>query len=181
MPINDAFLTSFVSISEVAHIDAIQIEYSAWYTEPERNGLVSTAKELGVAVVAFSPLGCGVLVGTFTSITDLRPQDLRRTFPRLNEENLPQNLRLIEEMKKFAEKKGTTVARLSLAWLIHQGIIPIFGTRNFGRMDENFGAREVDLSEQDLQELRDIIDANVPKGARYVYFRLLGLIVVYSL
>lgn len=156
----------------MAHIDAIQIEYSAWYTEPERNGLVSTAKELGVAVIAFSPLGSGVLAGTFTSTSELRPQDLRRTFPRLSDENISQNLKLVEEMKGIAKKKGTTLPRLSLAWLIHQGILPIFGTRSVDRVGENFGAREVELTEEDLKELRSVIDANIPKGARYVYFLL---------
>lgn len=151
----------------VAHIDALQIEYSPWYTDHEENGLIDTARELGVTVIAFSPLGKGILSGRFRSADDFAPDDMRRTIPRFNAENFPKNLRIVDEFNRLAKKKGCTGSQLALAWVIAQGAIPIPGTKNDERLVENFGARNVDLDESELKELRKLINEAKPVGNRY--------------
>ncbi|KAI9010518.1 NADP-dependent oxidoreductase domain-containing protein [Hyaloraphidium curvatum] len=152
---------------KIAKIDALQIEYSPWYIDHERNDLLKAARDNGVAVIAYSPLGKGVLTGTFASPSDFPEGDLRRNTPRFQGENFAANMRLVEGIKAMAEKKGCTPGQLALAWVMAQGAIPIPGTRRVARMEENFAAGEVELSDGDLGELRKLIDEAEPVGARY--------------
>lgn len=144
----------------------MQIEYSPWYTDHEQNGLIDAAKELGVAIVAFSPLGKGILTGAFHSTADFKDGDIRKTIPRFNEENLSTNMRIVREFQKLAEKKGCTSGQLALAWVIAQGAIPIPGTKSAERLTENFGASNVELSEEELKVIRKLVEEAKPQGNR---------------
>lgn len=151
----------------IAKIDALQIEYSPWFTDHEQNGLIDTAKEFGVAIIAYSPLGKGILTGKFQSVDDFPEGDIRKTIPRFGEDVLSSNMRIVDEFKKLADKKGCTSGQLALAWVIAQGAIPIPGTKSSTRLEENFGATNVNLSQDELKELRKLIEEAKPKGARY--------------
>jgi aryl-alcohol dehydrogenase-like predicted oxidoreductase len=92
--------------------------------------------------------------------------DIRGSAPRFSAENLPKNLRLVEEFERLAKEKGCTPGQLSIAWVAAQGAIPIPGTKNIARLEENWGAHRVDLSELELKEIRDIITKAEPVGNR---------------
>ncbi|OCF32142.1 aldo-keto reductase [Kwoniella heveanensis BCC8398] len=151
----------------IAKIDALQIEYSPWFTDHEENGLIDAAKELGVTIIAYSPLGKGILSGKYRDPDDFPEGDIRRTIPRFNRENMPKNLRIVDEFEKLAQKKGTTSGQLALAWVIAQGAIPIPGTKSSERLEENWAAGEVALDDAELKELRALIEDAKPTGARY--------------
>lgn len=151
----------------VAHIDAVQIEYSPWCTDHERDGLIDTARELDVTIIAYSPLGRGVLTGAYRDASLFQQaNDNRGTIPKYSAENLPANLRLVDEMTKIAQKKGCTPGQLSIAWVIAQGAIPIPGTTKSDRLVENWEAGNVELTEDELESIRTIITEAAPKGDR---------------
>ncbi|WYZ33827.1 hypothetical protein EsH8_I_000103 [Colletotrichum jinshuiense] len=155
--------------NSIAKIDAIQAEYSAFETGHETNGLIDTAKELGVAFVAFSPLGHGWLVDNFdyNSPDDFPETDFRRTVPKFQGENFYKNKAIVEEIKKLAKRKGCTTAQIALAWVASQGLIAIPGTTKTHRLEENWGSRDVVLTEEEQKEMRTIIDAAKPVGNRF--------------
>ena len=155
--------------NSIAHIDAVQAEYSAFETIHEQDGLISTAHELNVAFVAFSPLGHGWLVDNFdySSPDDFAPDDFRRTVPKFQGENFYKNKAIVEEIKKLAKKKGCTISQLALAWVASQGLIPIAGTTKPGRLEENWGSRNVTFSEEEIKEMRRIIEEAKPEGERF--------------
>ncbi|KAL0934488.1 putative aldo/keto reductase [Colletotrichum truncatum] len=155
--------------NSIAKIDAIQAEYSAFETVHETNGLIETAKELGVAFVAFSPLGHGWLVDDFNfkSPDDFAPDDFRRTVPKFQGENFYKNKAIVEEIKKLATRKGCTVAQIALAWVAAQGLIAIPGTTKASRLVENWESRNVELTEEELKEMRRIVDDAKPVGERF--------------
>lgn len=178
--IRKAGKTKYIGLSEcsaatlrnansIAKIDAVQAEYSAFETLHETDGLIDTARELGVAYVAYSPLGHGWLVDNFdyTSPDDFEPDDFRRTVPKFQGENFYKNKAIVEEVKKLASKKGCSTAQIALAWVAAQGMIAIPGTTKKGRLEENFASREVELTEEEKKEMRRIIDAAKPHGTRY--------------
>jgi aryl-alcohol dehydrogenase-like predicted oxidoreductase len=150
----------------VAHIDALQIEYSPWFVEHERNDLIAAAKDNNVTIVAYSPLGKGMLTGKFKDPA-LFANDIRGQAPRFTD-NFQHNLRLVEEFEKLAKVKGCTPGQLAIAWVAAQGAIPIPGTKSIERLEENWGATNVSLSEAELKEIRTIITDAEPKGERYV-------------
>jgi len=156
---------------KVHHITAVQIEYSpfALDIETEQIGLLKTARELGVAIVAYSPLGRGMLSGTLRSPKDLAEGDFRTYAPRFSEENFPKNLQLVDSITELAKKKGCTPSQLTLAWILAQGddFFPIPGTTNTDRIDENLGAVKVHLTKEDEQEIRQACEKAEPAGARY--------------
>ena len=143
-------------------IAAVQNEYSLWTRDPEE-GLLPTLRELGIALVAYSPLGRGFLAGRFRSPDDLTPDDWRRQNPRFMGENFQRNLALADRVREMAREKGCTPAQLALAWLIrrHDDVVPIPGTSNPARLEENVAAVNVRLSAEDL----DRIERASPKGA----------------
>ncbi|KAJ5312754.1 hypothetical protein PENANT_c007G00600 [Penicillium antarcticum] len=155
--------------NSIAKIDAIQAEYSAFETVHETDGLIDTAKELGVAYVAYSPLGHGWLVDDFqyNSPDDFAPDDFRRNSPKFQGENFYKNRAIVEEVKKLAAKKGCNISQIALAWVAAQGMIPIPGTTKAARLENNWASRDVDFSEEEKQEMRRIIDAAKPHGNRY--------------
>eukprot|EP01114_Cavostelium_apophysatum_P009817 TRINITY_DN230_c0_g1_i1.p1 TRINITY_DN230_c0_g1~~TRINITY_DN230_c0_g1_i1.p1 ORF type:complete len:346 (+),score=74.31 TRINITY_DN230_c0_g1_i1:56-1039(+) len=154
---------------KVHPIAAVQIEYSPWTTDHETNGVFAACRELGIAIVAYSPLGRGFLAGKFKKPEDLDADDWRRTNPRFQGENFQKNLQIVEQIEKVAKKKGCTAAQLCLAWVLAQGddIIPIPGTTSIKNLDSNIASLKVKLDKEDLAEIRKIIDSVPVVGTRY--------------
>ncbi|KAF8521734.1 Aldo/keto reductase [Hysterangium stoloniferum] len=155
--------------AKVAKISALQIEYSPWTTDIERNGLLAAARELGITIVAYSPLGRGFLTGRYKSVADFDPSDRRLQHPRFAEENWQNNFNIVQKLQAIAEEKGITPAQLALAWVSAQGedIIPIPGTTSIARLDENWKSSDVHLTTKELQEIREVVDKADIKGDRY--------------
>ena len=149
-------------------IAALQTEYSLWSREPEEE-ILPTVRELGIGFVAYSPLGRGFLTGAIKSIDDLAPNDFRRRAPRFQPENFQKNLDLVAKIEELAREKGVTASQLALAWVLRQGndIVPIPGTRHVSRLEENVGALEVELSEEDLRRIDEVAPLGVAAGERY--------------
>jgi aryl-alcohol dehydrogenase-like predicted oxidoreductase len=151
---------------KVHPISALQTEYSLWSRDPE-DALLDTVRELGIAFVAYSPLGRGFLTGQIKSPADLAPDDWRHRNPRFQGENFQKNLDLAERVQALAREKGCTAAQLALAWLLSRGkdIVPIPGSTRAERVAENAGALDVQLTAADIASL----DALAPTvaGERY--------------
>jgi len=150
-------------------IAALQTEYSLWTRDVETNGVLATARELGIGFVAYSPLGRGFLTGTFHDPGDLDAKDTRRNHPRFQGENLAANRRLAEAVKALAERKGCTPAQLALAWLLSRGedVVPIPGTKRLRYLEQNAGALDVRLTADDLRAIDAALPPGVTAGARY--------------
>lgn len=166
----------YVGLSEVdpdqvrrAHavhpITAVQIEYSLWTRDIEAE-LLPVLRELGIGLVAYSPLSRGFLTGTIRTPDDLPPNDYRRHSPRFQAENFNKNVALVDTVKAVAERKRCTPAQIALAWVLSRGedVVPIVGTRSSARLEENLGAIDVVLDAADLAQL-DAVDA--VSGDRY--------------
>lgn len=155
----------------VHHIDAVQIEYSPFTMDIEdpKIALLKTCRELGVATVAYSPLGRGILTGQYKSPNDFEEGDWRRGFARYSDENFPKNLKLVDDLSAIAKKKGCTPGQLTLAWLMAQGddIIPIPGTKKIKYLEENMGALNVKLTKEEDKEIRAAVEAAEIHGDRY--------------
>jgi aryl-alcohol dehydrogenase-like predicted oxidoreductase len=151
-------------------IAALQTEYSLWTRDPE-DGLLQTCRDLGIAFVAYSPLGRGFLTGRFRSPDDLAADDWRRTNPRFLGENFQKNLDLVAKVEDLARRKGSTPAQLALAWLLAQGpdIVPIPGSTRAERVEENAGAVAIRLTAGELAQLdaiaSGIVGERYPEGA----------------
>ena len=159
---------------KVHPVDAVQIEYSPLFRQiegPEGTDLLATCRELGVAVVAYSPLSRGLLTGTLKQASDMESAgDWRASnFPIFNAENLPGNVRVAAKFGELASKKGCTPSQLALAWLLRQGddVVPIPGTKKIKYLEENLAALEVPFSEEDEKELRAFLDSVEIGGTRY--------------
>jgi aryl-alcohol dehydrogenase-like predicted oxidoreductase len=149
-------------------IAAVQSEYSLFSRDPE-DELLPTLTELGIALVAYSPLGRGFLAGRFHSLDDLAPDDWRRNNPRFQGENFAKNLALADHLKELAEERHLTPAQLALAWLLreHDNVIPIPGTSSIKRLEENAAAVDVELSETDLDRIDELSPQGTVAGTRY--------------
>ncbi|KAI9327135.1 aldo/keto reductase [Zopfochytrium polystomum] len=152
-------------------ITALQVEYSPWTVDIEQNDILRTCEELGIAIVAYSPLGRGFLTGQIKSIDDLAPTDYRRMNPRFEGENFAQNLKLVDELKAVAADKGVSATQLALAWVMRQSskvaIVPIPGTRKIERVDENWAAKDIVITDEENSSIRKIIDSFTVHGTRY--------------
>jgi aryl-alcohol dehydrogenase-like predicted oxidoreductase len=148
-------------------IAAVQTEYSLFSRDPE-DALLPTLHELGIALVAYSPLGRGFLGGRFRSMDDLAPDDWRRGNPRFQGENFTRNLALADRLREMAAGKGCTPAQLALAWLLgRDGVIPIPGTSSIDRLTENARAVDVQLTQRDLDEIDRLSPRGAAAGERY--------------
>jgi aryl-alcohol dehydrogenase-like predicted oxidoreductase len=149
-------------------LTAVQSEYSLWTRDPEAE-VLPTLRELGVGLVAYSPLGRGFLTGQIRSIDDLPEEDWRRNNPRFQEEALRQNVELADRVVALARERGITPAQLALAWVHAKGedIVPIPGTKRPERLEENVAAFDVTLSAEDEATLDEAIPAGAAVGTRY--------------
>ena len=149
-------------------IAALQSEYSLWTRDPE-DGVLATCRELGIGLVAYSPLGRGFLSGAITRFDDLEATDYRRFSPRFQGENFAKNLALVERIKTMAAAKHCTASQLALAWVLAQGddIVPIPGTKRRNYLEENLGAADVRLSPADLAGIDEISPKGAVAGLRY--------------
>lgn len=140
---------------KVHPIAALQSEYSIWSTDIEPE-VIPACRELGVSLVAYSPLGRGFLTGQIQKFEDLAPDDFRRSVPRFQGENFQKNLDLVQKLQDLANQKGCTASQLALAWVLAQGdeMIPIPGTRRVKYLQENIGALAVSLTPQELADIR---------------------------
>jgi aryl-alcohol dehydrogenase-like predicted oxidoreductase len=150
-------------------IAALQSEFSLWTRDPEENGMLAACRRLGVALVAYSPLGRGFLTGAIRSPDDFEADDFRRSNPRFQGGNFARNLALVDEVKKLATDKGCSPAQLALAWVLAQGedVLAIPGTRHRSRLDENLGALDVQLGATELAAIDAVFPPNAAAGDRY--------------
>ncbi|MGN6403027.1 aldo/keto reductase [Sinomonas sp.] len=151
-------------------ITALQTEYSL-FTRDLEDQILPTIRELGIGLVPYSPLGRGILTGRMTAESVSQEGDARssRYFPRFQGEALEANLRLVEEVKAIAERKGVTPGQIALAWVLAQGddVVPIPGTKRVKYLEENAAAREVQLTEDDLTALEQAVPRDAVVGPRY--------------
>lgn len=149
-------------------ISAVQSEYSLWTRDPE-DDVLATCKELGIAFVAYSPLGRGFLTGQIKQFEDFASDDYRRFSPRFQGDNFNKNLALVKKIEEIALTKGCSTSQLALAWVMAQGdsIFPIPGTKRIQYLEENAGALSVNLSTADLENIDSIFGKNAAAGTRY--------------
>ena len=149
-------------------ISALQTEYSLFTRDVEEE-ILPTLRELGIGFVAYSPLGRGLLTGQITSAEDLEESDSRTSrFPRFAQENFDENVRLAGRVKEIAEEKGVKPGQLALAWVLAQGeIVPIPGTKRRTYLEENAGASEVSLTQEELDRLAEAFPVGAAAGDRY--------------
>ena len=147
-------------------IAALQSEYSLWVREPE-DDVIPVCEELGIGFVPFCPLGRGFLTRRIRSISDLAADDLRLTVPRMNADNMTTNEPLLARLDAFSAAKGLTPGQLALAWLLHkgEGICPIPGSRRTKHIEENAGAADVTLSDQDMADMDALFPVGVAAGS----------------
>ncbi len=153
---------------KVHPITALQNEYSLWTRDPE-NEILRACRDLGVGLVAYSPLGRGFLTGRFTKFEDFPADDYRRNSPRFQGENFQKNLGLVRKVEEIAREKSCTPSQLALAWVLAQGedIIPIPGTKRRKYLEEDAAAAEVALTADDLRRLNEVFPQGAAAGPRY--------------
>jgi len=153
----------------VQPVSALQSEYSIWWREIEENSVLSTCEELGVGLVPFSPLGRGYLTGKVDENTTFDKTDIRSRNPRFTQEALKANRGVVELLERIAKQKNATPAQIALAWLLAQKpwIVPIPGSRKLERLDENNGAVNLQLTAEDLGEIKKAMSQITVIGNRY--------------
>ena len=153
---------------KVHPITAVQLEYSLLY-RVEAEQTLPTLRELGISLVAYSPLGRSLLTGQVHKVADIPEDDRRRQHPRFEEKNLERNVELVRKVERLAREKGCTPGQLVLAWLLAQGrdIVPIPGTKRRERLEENVGAAAVRLSADEVTRISDAVPPGAASGLRY--------------
>ncbi|TDL15050.1 Aldo/keto reductase [Rickenella mellea] len=148
---------------------ATQMEFSPFSLDIEKNGFMDLVHELGMGVVGYAPLGRGLVTGRYRSRADFDSDDFRLHLPRFTEENFPKNLELVDKIKAIADKYNSTPSRVSLAWILaeHPDIVPIPGSRSVARLEDNAGAAELELSPEDVKEIRRLSEQADVLGGRY--------------
>jgi len=166
--ISEASAESIRRAHAVFPVTALQSEWSLW-TRGIEDEILGTARELGIGIVPFSPLGRGFLTGSIKSLSELPEGDMRRGMPRFDEGNLERNLLIVEALRKVAEAKGVTAGQLALAWVQHQGddVVPIPGTKRRKYLEENVASVDIRLSEEDIKAIEEASPADAVAGARY--------------
>jgi aryl-alcohol dehydrogenase-like predicted oxidoreductase len=182
----DAGKVRFLGLSEAAPetirrahdvhpISALQSEYSLWSRDPE-DEVLATLRELGIGLVAYSPLGRGFLTGAIKNPEDLSPGDFRRNSPRFQGDNFARNLELVSRVQEIARDKDCTPGQLALAWVLAQGddVVPIPGTKRRSYLEQNVEASELELSPEDLARLDEAAPLGAARGDRYADMSSIG-------
>ncbi len=164
--LSEASLKTIRRAHSVLPLAAIQNEFSLWWHEED---VLKLLEELGIGLVAFSPLGRGFFTGKITPETSFEESDMRPKFPRFQKENLEHNLKLVNYIAEIAKRKNATPAQIALAWVLHQRpwIVPIPGTTKLEHLVENIQATNITLTEEELKEINDILSKVEIKGERY--------------
>ncbi|KAJ7902798.1 NADP-dependent oxidoreductase domain-containing protein [Mycena olivaceomarginata] len=161
-------------------ISALQIEYSPFVLDIEdpKVGLLETAKELGVTIVAYSPLGRGLLTGRYKSPDDFEKDDFRLTIPKYSAQNFPKILDVVSRLKNIGEKHNATPGQVTLAWILAQGpeFVLIPGTKKIKYLEENLGASAIKLNAEEIAAVRRIAEESEVPGGRYNDARMAGLL-----
>ena len=167
--LSEASASSIRRAAAVHPIAALQSEWSLWTRDLEEE-VLGVAREHGIGIVPFSPLGRGFLTGAITSPADFGEDDFRRNQPRFQGEAFQANLRLVDAVREMAAEKGATAGQLALAWVLAKGqdVVPIPGTKRRSYLEENVGAAAVRLDDDDLARLAAIAPPGVAVGGRYV-------------
>ena len=162
--------------SKVHPLVAVETEYSLWSRDVEQE-ILPTCRELGIAFMAYAPLGRGFLTATMKSLDALLPKDRRRDHPRFAPENIGRNATLLEPLERIAAVKKATPAQIALAWLLAQGndVVPIPGTKRRAYLEQNCAAIDIKLSADDVNALKQAFPLNVTAGTRYPEKQLGGL------
>ena len=173
--LSEASARSIARAVAVHPIAALQSEWSLWTRDLE-DEVLGVAREHGIGIVPFSPLGRGFLTGAITSPEDFGEDDFRRHNPRFQGENFARNLDLVAAVKKLAADKGCTPGQLALAWAMAQGgdVVPIPGTKRVAYLEENAGASYVELTADDLARLEEIAPKGAAAGERYPFQHTYG-------
>jgi len=174
--LSEAGVETLKRASSVHPISALQSEYSLWSRHLEEE-ILPACNDLGIGLVAYSPLGRGFLTGAIQSRADLDKDDWRLTNPRFSEENFAHNINLVEHIKELATEKNCTPAQLALAWIAHQSenYVPIPGTRSVVRLKENAAAADISLSQTELEQISNYLPSGVAQGLRYPEQMMAGL------
>ena len=153
----------------VQPVTALQNEYSLWTRSPETNGIFEACEELGIGLVAYSPLGRGFLTGAMSKDTALSDGDFRKNLPRFTPEAMEKNQALVDLLKRIATGKGATPAQIALAWILaaKPWIVPIPGTTKLHRLEENLGAADIALTSDDLANIERAAAGIEVEGERY--------------
>lgn len=166
--LSEAGVQSIRRAHSVCPVSALQSEYSIWWREPEE-AILPVLEELGIGFVPFSPLGKGFLTGKMDESTTFDSTDFRNIVPRFSAENRKSNMAIVEIIRSIAARKGATAAQIALAWILVQKpwIVPIPGTTNLDRLQENLAAADVELSPEDLREIDAATSSIEIQGERY--------------
>ncbi|MFF3322652.1 aldo/keto reductase [Streptomyces sp. NPDC002889] len=148
-------------------LTAVESEYSLFERGIEDDGVLATLTELGIGLVAYSPLGRGFLSGAITSPDDFAADDFRRTDPRFQGENFGRNLAVVDEVRRIAADKGVTASRLALAWVLHQGAVAIPGTKRRRYLEDNVAATGISISAEDVAAIDAVAPSGIVSGDRY--------------
>lgn len=164
--LSEASAATIRKAASVHPIAALQIEYSLWTRDIETE-VLPAIRELGIGLVAYSPLSRGFLSGEFKKPEDIK--DNRKNMPRFQGENFYKNLELVEEIKTLADRKGCTPSQLAIAWVLAQGddIVTIPGTKRIQYLEENIASEHVHLTEEELKSIDAIMPAGIVSGTRY--------------
>ena len=157
-------------------IAALQSEWSLWSRDVE-GGAIETARELGIGIVPYSPLGRGFLTGQITSPDDFPEGDFRKYLPRFTGENFDSNIELVNRVRSLAKRKGVTPGQLALAWVQSRGedVVPIPGTKRRTHLAENVAALTIELTPADLAAIEDVFPKGVVSGERYSDMSSIGV------
>lgn len=166
--LSEADTDSIKKAHSVHPLSAVQAEYSLWTRHQEKE-VIPLCRELGIGFIAYSPLGRGFLTGAIKNTDTLANNDFRRTLPRLQGDNLQQNLQLVANIEKIAAIKQCTPAQLALAWVLSSGdnMVPIFGTKRPKYLMDNIGAIKITLTQAEIDQLNEIAPLGIAKGNRY--------------